>query len=94
MGAPDVGPPVIFHGPHYFHLRDLDLGTSMVRTQLIPTTPEEVGSPPVTHTGFWFTTPEESGGVIVMLTGEHTEPPDPVITEAQIQLYGAQEVTT
>jgi hypothetical protein len=87
MGASEAGPPVIWHGPYYFHQHQYE-------DALHPAFPENVGSPPVTHTGFWFTQPDEFGGVIVMLTGEHATPSEPVITEAQIQLYGAERVIT
>lgn len=80
-------PPVFVYGPYYFG-RDDD-------GEPTPTTPTEVGSRKVHWTVFGFTTISSEGAPLhtsAMLTGEHYTPPDPVIREAQMQLYGAVKV--
>ena len=57
-----------------------------------PTNPSEVGSSKVVWTAYIFSTTdrrETQRHTIVMLTGEHGYPSEPVITEARMQLFGA-----
>ena len=73
---------LVIRGPLYFHYAD---------GELHPTDPSQVGSRPATHTLYWFST--DYAYTAVMVTGEHGYPSDPVIREAEFQLYGAAQVT-
>ena len=78
---------LVIRGPLYFHLRDVGDGSYA----LDPTDPSHVGARPATHTLYWFST--DYAYTAVMVTGEHGYPSDPVIREAEFQLYGAAQVT-
>lgn len=77
-------PELTIRGPLYFALGD---DGELRETNII-----EVGSTPATHTLYWFSTPW--GYTAAMVTGEgETMPAEPIIREAEFQLFGAQEVT-
>ena len=78
-------PPVFVYGPTYWALSD---DGDPIRTD-----PAVVGSPRVRWTVFGFSTVEHEPPLhtSVMLIGLHVAPQDPVIREAQFQLYGAEQ---
>ncbi len=76
---------LVIRGPLYFHLTD--------DGELYPTTPSEVGARAATHTLYWFST-DFASYTAVMVTGEHGYPSDPVIAEAEFQLYGIEAGVT
>lgn len=76
---------LVIRGPLYFNLDRTTLA-------LNPTDPSHVGARPATHTLYWFST--DYAYTAVMVTGEgETMPPEPVIREAEFQIYGAAQVT-